>query len=38
MVGLVLFGVIVSALPETQYEYVVSPVSPEIVTMLPEVE
>src|SRR5881392_1652480 len=35
-VGLVLCGVRVSVFPEAQYEYRVSPASPEIVTRLPD--
>ncbi len=38
MVGRLLCGVMVIVFPETQYEYCVSPESPEIVTTLPEVE
>ena len=36
MVGLALWGVRVIVFPETQYEYFVSPASPETVTRLPE--
>ena len=37
IVGLVLCGVRVSVFAETQYEYCVSPASPEIVSTLPAV-
>jgi hypothetical protein len=36
MVGFMLWGVMVAVLAETQYEYFVSPASPESVTTLPE--
>jgi hypothetical protein len=37
MVGLVPWGVMVAVFAETQYEYFVSPASPESVTTLPDV-